>query len=278
MRADDGGNADPNQPASSNVVVVNITIQNANDVAVSGVRLLSQPVQSGPVDPQALEKAHLKAIDASTIDPCSALDLCLNSAECVEELLADPSTIVDQRAKNKQVPATALFTAVGLGDIKIVSLFVAAGANANVAGMEGFTPLHQAVTNRPEKSEIVALLLSGGAKTEAVWTDETPGPDLGWPATPLSVATQNGFCESSGLLLAAGANPHAIGALGMLPVQTASYLGHPRCLEHLIAHGADVNAQNAKVSESLLMAGHGVRDYLHAIHGAPPTNKGLALY
>ena len=226
------------------------------------------------VELKAGSGVYLHALDLTDLQAA----VFLGRAECVEELLADPSTIVDQRAKNKQVPATALFTAVGLGDIKIVSLLVAAGANANVAGMEGFTPLHQAVTNRPEKSEIVALLLSGVAETEAVWTDETPGPDLGWPATPLSVATQNGFCESSGLLLAAGANPHAIGALGMLPVQTASYLGHPRCLEHLIAHGADVNAQNAKVSESLLMAGHGVRDCLHAIHGAPPTNKGLALY
>ena len=63
---------------------------------------------------------------------------------------------------------------------------------------------------------------------------------VGQPETPLGVAVQNGFCVSAGLLLDAGADPHALGRMGLRPVHLAAYKGFPRCLEHLIEHGADV--------------------------------------
>ena len=161
---------------------------------------------------------------------------------------------------------------MGLGHIEIVRLLVAAGADASVVGTDGFTPLHQAVTVQggrsqdDEKSEIVSSLLAGGAALEAVWVENKH------PATPLGVASQNGFCVSAGLLLDAGADPHALGPLGLRPVHLAAYKGFPRCLEHLIDHGADVNAPspNGKAYGTLYMACRGVQDYLHKIHGKPP--------
>ena len=197
----------------------------------------------------------------------------LGRADCVEELVADPATNIDQRAKNPDVPATALFSAVGLGNIEMVRSLVAAGADASVVGTDGFTPLHQAVSQdggrsqKDEKSEIVSLLLAGGAQTEAPWEEQ-----VGQPETPLGVAVQNGFCVSAGLLLDAGADPHALGRMGLRPVHLAAYKGFPRCLEHLIEHGADVNAPspNGKAYGTLYMACRGVQDYLHKIHGKPP--------
>ena len=55
-------------------------------------------------------------------------------------------------------------------------------------------------------------------------------------------------------------------------VHLAAYKGFPRCLEHLIDHGADVNAPspNGKAYGTLYMACRGVQDYLHKIHGKPP--------
>ena len=161
---------------------------------------------------------------------------------------------------------------MGLGKIEIVRILVAAGADASVVGTDGFTPLHQAVSQdggrsqKDEKSEIVSLLLAGGAETEAVWVEN------GHPATPLGVASQNGFCVSAGLLLDAGADPHALGRMGLRPVHLAAYKGFPRCLEHLIEHGADVNAPspNGKAYGTLYMAARGVQDLLHKKYGKPP--------
>jgi len=158
-----------------------------------------------------------------------------------------------------------------LGKIEIVRILVAAGADASVVGTDGFTPLHQAVTVQggrsqdDEKSEIVSLLLAGGAETEAVWVEN------GHPATPLGVAISNGFCVSAGLLLEAGAN-QPLGSLGLRPVHLAAYKGYPRCLEHLIEHGADVNAPspNGKAYGTLYMAARGVQDLLHKKYGKPP--------
>ena len=147
------------------------------------------------------------------------------------------------------------------------------GADASVVGADGFTPLHQAVTQdggrsqKDEKSEIVSLLLAGGAETEAPWEEQ-----VGQPETPLGVAVQNGFCVSAGLLLDAGADPHALGRMGLRLVHLAAYKGFPRCLEHLIEHGADVNAPspNGKAYGTLYMAARGVQDLLHKKYGKPP--------
>ena len=78
--------------------------------------------------------------------------------------------------------------------------------------------------------------------------------------------------RSAGFVLDAGADPHALGPLGLRPVHLAAYKGFPRCLEHLIDHGADVNAPspNGKAYGTLYMACRGVQDYLHKIHGKPP--------
>ena len=86
------------------------------------------------------------------------------------------------------------------------------------------------------------------------------------------MAVQNGFCVSAGLLLDAGADPHALGRMGLRPVHLAAYKGFPRCLEHLIEHGADVNAPspNGKAYGTLYMASRGVQDLLHKKYGKPP--------
>ena len=60
--------------------------------------------------------------------------------------------------------------------------------------------------------------------------------------------------------------------MGLRPVHLAAYKGFPRCLEHLIEHGADVNAPspNGKAYGTLYMAARGVQDLLHKKYGKPP--------
>ena len=84
VRADDGGNADRAQFPKSSTAVVKIAVQNKNDVTVDRVLFLPRETVESPADAEGVRTAHAAAIGASSADPCSVAELCLNEGACVK--------------------------------------------------------------------------------------------------------------------------------------------------------------------------------------------------
>jgi hypothetical protein len=84
VRADDGGNADRTQFPKSSTAVVKIAVQNQNDVTVDRVLFLPRETVESPADAEGVRTAHAAAIGASSADPCSVAELCLNDGTCVK--------------------------------------------------------------------------------------------------------------------------------------------------------------------------------------------------
>jgi ankyrin repeat protein len=110
--------------------------------------------------------------------------------------------------------------------IAVVKLLLNAGAEVNIAGTSGYTPLQSASIQGYK--EIVNLLLSAGAEVNI--------PDISG-ATPLQLASKRGYREVVELLLSAGAD------VNDTSLHVASRNGHKEVVEQLLNAGADVNAK-----------------------------------
>jgi serine/threonine-protein phosphatase 6 regulatory ankyrin repeat subunit B len=84
-------------------------------------------------------------------------------AEAVARLLADPA--LANLADRTPGRFSVLHHAAGRGDVEVVALLLAAGANVNKRSHDGSTPLHQAALGG--HLEFARALVAAGAETRA---------------------------------------------------------------------------------------------------------------
>ncbi len=135
------------------------------------------------------------------------------------------------------------------GDPAIVALLIEHGADVNVRGDFGHTPLHYAVRSGNPKN--VVLLLGAGADVSA-WNSN------GYhPTTPLHIAVRSGKIEIVSLLLGAGADVSASAGRTSPPLHYAASSGDPALIQVLLDAGADVKAPGYSDSTPLHWAASG---------------------
>ncbi|MCP5098058.1 MAG: sigma-70 family RNA polymerase sigma factor [Chloroflexi bacterium] len=121
---------------------------------------------------------------------------------------------------------TPLYYAAGLGDIEMMKLLLATGADVNGAGSNK-TPLHHAVILGQETA--VSLLLKHGADINAA-------THVGQTALHVAVIRQNQAIVQ--FLLQHGAAVSPVDKSGLTPANWAQQKGFADLLELLVAHGA----------------------------------------
>jgi ankyrin repeat protein len=154
-----------------------------------------------------------------------------NQTKTVELLLAyhaDPNPR-DHRSKYAhQMPATPLQSAAELGNRRIASLLLAAGARVDDKGPAGRTALHCA----NDQLDVIKLLIDKGADVNA--RDEEG-------ASPLDEAVWYGSFDTVALLLANGARLNeSESKTGATPINEAAYKGHTRLVEYLLQFKPDI--------------------------------------
>jgi ankyrin repeat protein len=131
----------------------------------------------------------------------------------------------------------ALHKAAGAGNIEAVKQHLAAGADVNAQGVDGITPLDQAILDK--QTETADLLRKHGGKRGAVYS--------------IHVAAK-GDIEAVKQHLAAGVDVNAKSDDGGTPLLYAAAYGHKKIVELLIAAGADVNVKNENGKTTLHFA------------------------
>jgi ankyrin repeat protein len=120
------------------------------------------------------------------------------------------------------------------GDVRKVEwMLQQGGANPNATDSDGWTPLHEALTQNPLHDAVLKLLLRHGANPNAAAKD-------GW--TPLHEACKNGNAPIVALLLGKKAYPNVTKLDGWTPLHEACSNGHDSVVELLLNHKANPNA------------------------------------
>jgi uncharacterized protein len=124
--------------------------------------------------------------------------------------------------------------------LEIVTALLDAGARADFATGEGYTPLHwvsdAGYSDRPVQGEIARLLVARDG-------DIAARNHYGW--TPLHAAVLEGSVEELGALLAVGADPNLLYTQDSMPYFTRGQtplmvaIFEPKKIELLLDHGAD---------------------------------------
>ena len=143
----------------------------------------------------------------------------------VQRILAtDPEAL----RKIDKAGLTPLLLAVKEGQVEMVGVLLAAGADPNQTSPQNWSPLHEAaVTGKPE---IVRMLLGKGAKP-MVFEVQNHG-------TPLHIACFHGNLEICQLLVKAGADINARDREHLTPVWHARDQGHLKVVAWMKEHGA----------------------------------------
>ena len=128
---------------------------------------------------------------------------------------------------------TALF--LGARHPGLLDHLLARGADPNVVGLSGETPLHSAASYNSKGG--VTTLLAHGAHPD-------PMDDSGW--TPLRRAAAAGNVEAVRALLAAGADPKRQGPRGWTSLHSAAGANHLGIVRTLLVAGADPNVRNER--------------------------------
>jgi ankyrin repeat protein len=196
--------------------------------------------------------------------------------EQIELLLANGANINATDCEGQ----TPLYSAVCLGRVDTVRVFLARGAKVDVRENRwGHTPLHAAVIS--VEPEVVELLISHGADVDArdkrdctplhfaVLSSLRAEPEIveQLPAYGAEVNAEydhrvtqfrlSNFAKCSGvvkLLLDNGADANAQNASGMTALHLASERGHRCLVDMLLTRGADVSIKNNKGETPLDMA------------------------
>jgi ankyrin repeat protein len=161
-------------------------------------------------------------------------------------------------------PEQLLFWAIEDGDVATAQTLLAQGADPNAAGKFGNTPLHAAVMK--ESAELVTLLLANRADPNHV-----DGESFG----PLSAGAMTGNATILALLLDAGASPDVLHpddlSRRMTPLAWAANRDNTAAAKLLISHGANVNAQCARLCTPLMYADTPAMAELLLANGADPN-------
>lgn len=127
---------------------------------------------------------------------------------------------------------TPLYKASLIGFTDIVKLLIEANADVNAAGNNGATPLYIASQNGSD--DIVKLLLDANANVNRFKINDR--------GAPLYTAAQNGRTKVVKLLLQANAKVNVKNKYGETPLYTASLMGHTDVVKLLIEAKAKVDA------------------------------------
>ena len=163
------------------------------------------------------------------------------------QALVESGAVVDQVAGSEG--SSPMVIAIANGHYTVAKWLLDAGADPNVANIDGLAPLYATINmrfapvswapnprtdqERVDALELLAALLDGGADPTAriargLWFSPTSHNGL-WidpaGATPFWRAAQASDVESMRLLLAAGADPHLPTFAGTTPLMVASGIG-----------------------------------------------------
>ncbi len=127
---------------------------------------------------------------------------------------------------------TGLMIAAWRGDLEMMALFIASGADVNKTNAVGETALMHAAWQGQQKA--VEWLLARGARVNNGASQ--------WSA--LHYAAFSGHEEIAALLLASGADINARAPNGSSPLMMAVYEGHEEMVKRLMARGADPSIRN----------------------------------
>lgn len=233
-----------------------------------GFNVMHALAESGDVEMLALAKAHFgEAIDINEFTAvdgvtdmvsCSPLGVaCVNGhVDVVRFLLTEFSDTIDV---NRREPAAgALLNLVAEeGNIEIMKLLLASGANVNLPG--GNSPLSDAV--REDRIDAVRFLCEHGAHVYAA-----PGED-----SPLHQAAEQGQLDTIECLIEEfGADLSQPGVDGLSVLDIA--LEHVDAVRLLLAHGWDIEAASSTLCHAALRGYLGTVKVLVA-HGADINTK-----
>ena len=149
----------------------------------------------------------------------------------------------DLNARNSPMngECTPLYLAAVRGNVEMMKLLIARGADVNAKSTDGSTPLSAVRGN----VEMMKLLIARGADVNAKRTDGS---------TPLSNATGRRELDSIKTLLAAKADPDSADNKGRTPLSYAAESGSPEMVKMLLGAKADPNG--GKLDAPLLCAIH----------------------
>jgi len=154
-----------------------------------------------------------------------------NQTRAVQVLLshrADPNIEVSSRSS--EFPATPLQSASYLGNLRIASLLIEAGARVSAAGPTGRTALHFAVLAM--HLDLMRYLIEKGAGIDARDAEGT---------SPLDEAVWRGYLDAVAILLANGARLNEPEPkTGATPINEAAYRGNTRLVKYLLQFHPDL--------------------------------------
>ena len=179
------------------------------------------------VNPSAFGQSIYESIDSGRV-------------AVVGEILNEHPEILNSRNDNGMTP---LSQAAYRGQIEIMRLLLAAGADITIGDNENSGPLHNAAVGG--SVEAVALLIASGA-------DVNTRDDNGM--VPLLYALNYSHPDVARLLIERGADPAASSPRGTTAVHYAVIRGLEGMIAGLADAGADIDAQNGEGSTPLITA------------------------
>lgn len=141
----------------------------------------------------------------------------------------------------------ALHFAIIEGNVEMVKLLLARGADPEGTNNYGTTPLQTSMTYK--HNEITILLIEKGANVNA---RVQSGQAEGW--TPLRMAAHNGDAHIAELLIKKGADLNTPDKSGITPLHSAAYFGHINVIKVLLDNKANVNVRDMDGNTPLTIA------------------------
>lgn len=143
---------------------------------------------------------------------------------------ADPNIRAESGSRSTECPQTPLQIAASMGNLRMVSMLIDAGADVRATTDAGRTALHFAAVG--SHLDVIRLLLGKGANIEA---RDKEG------SSALDEAVWRGYLEVVAILLANGAplnQPEA--KTGATPINEAAYRNHLRLVAYLLRFHPDL--------------------------------------
>ena len=183
-------------------------------------------------------------LNIADVDGYTCLHYAARNGCCTEVLQAIISHGGDVNATSKE-NVTPLFRACVKGNKDTINVFLNAGADLNIADVDGYSCLHYAA-GTDCCTEALQAIISHGGDVNATSKENV---------TPLMLACVKGNKDAINVLLNAGADPNIADVDGDTCLHDAA--GTDCCtavLPSIISHGGDVNATNKKNRTPLMLA------------------------